>query len=69
MTEPTEKDILEYMQASIEDNTDAMGSINCTGIAEDAFNNFVNTDDDIPEKYFEMAFEVVWQHITDGSHS
>lgn len=66
----TEPEILTYMQSVINDHIDAItGEINVTALAEDAFDNFIGTAEDIPQEYFEAAFEVVWEHITKATES
>jgi len=56
--------IRKYMLANVKDHVDPLtGEVNNTSLAEDAFWHFEpNNQGDVPEKYFDCAFEIGERH-------
>lgn len=55
---PTTAEIRKYMLDIVADYDD-LGEVNATGLAEDACQHFDDyDDDDIPEKYFDLAASI-----------
>lgn len=51
--------VKQYMRRNVEDHVDPLtGEISFTALAEDAFWALENGDGEVPEEYFELAWEV-----------